>query len=106
MSEQQSQNEAAGVASELNALLGCPFCGATPETIHYPTLIIIRCAECEKSNRKVEVFGKGYYSDWISEQKADEHGMVRIAAELNPVSDTDAYRRLIAEWNVRPNDPS
>ncbi len=34
MDEQQNQNEAAGVASELTQMLGlkpCPFCGETPE---------------------------------------------------------------------------
>ena len=83
-------------------LLPCPFCGAEPETKNYPTLIIIHCAECEKNNRKVEVFGDGHYSAWAREQKADENGMIRIAEELNPTSDTEAYNRVSDAWNERP----
>lgn len=85
----------------MNQLLGCPFCGTTPEIENYITMTIIYCAECKKKNRKVEVFGDGHYSAWVREQKADENGMVRISTEVNPVSDTEAYTRLVALWNER-----
>lgn len=83
-------------------LLNCPFCGNAPKTEQYTTFIRIYCPHCETLNRKVDVFGDGHYSAWVRQQTPDANGMVRISADLNPVSDPEAYRNLVAVWNQRP----
>lgn len=82
-------------------LSGCPFCGGDPKIEHYPTMIRIFCVECESKGRTVKVVGDGHYSEWCRAQKADENGIVRISAELNPVSDVDAFNRVRGVWNDR-----
>lgn len=86
----------------LNELLGCPFCGSHPLVQNYPTMIRIYCLECKTKGREVEAVGDGYYSEWCRQQEPDEKGLVTLAPELFPVSDTGALRRVIDVWNERP----
>lgn len=85
----------------MTKLLNCPFCGSEPTVNNYPTFITIFCVHCKENHRSVEVFGDGHYSEWCKTQTANEHGMITISAELNPVSDTEAFNRLSDKWNER-----
>lgn len=86
-----------------NELKPCPWCGAKPKVIEYPTLIQIHCVQCANAGRKVMVSGDGSFSGWARQQANDGSGYITLSAETNPMADTEAFNRLAALWNTRPD---